>query len=172
MVSKVFVPCTLRTTGSLNRSDSRWSRVRTAHITFVLLSSFLARTCNILPLLLVLIADEFSRVNGVALTIQTIMPEVALQLKVAVDPSVALTDVGVVTKAGIHKEHSKLVQGYNYIYSYNILSVHLLESSWIGVQQREKKKNNARDHMDKHRQCTLYLSITIHIRGSSITEEL
>ena len=39
------------------------------------------------------------------------MPVVAMQLKVAVDPSVALTDMGVLTKARIHKEHSK----YNYL---------------------------------------------------------
>ena len=35
------------------------------------------------------------------LTIHTIIPALALQLKVAVDPSVALTDVGVLTKAEI-----------------------------------------------------------------------
>ena len=32
------------------------------------------------------------------------MPVVALQWKVAVDPSVALIDEGVLTKAGIHKD--------------------------------------------------------------------
>ena len=141
-----------------------------AHVTFALLNSSVARTSNVLPLLLVLIAGEFSCVNGDPLTIQTIMPVVALQEKVAVDPNVTLTDVGVLTNAGIHKEHSKLVQQYNYIYSYDILSVRLMESSLIGVEHR--KKNNARDHMDKHRQCTLYLSITIHIRGCSIIEGL
>ena len=42
-----------------------------------------------------------SSVNNESLTVQPIVPEVALQLKVAVDPRVALTDVGVLTKAGI-----------------------------------------------------------------------
>ena len=42
-----------------------------------------------------------SSVNNESLTVQPIVPEVALQLKVAVDPRVALTDLGVLTKAGI-----------------------------------------------------------------------
>ena len=42
-----------------------------------------------------------SSVNNESLTVQPIVPEVALQLKVAVDRRVALTDVGVLTKAGI-----------------------------------------------------------------------
>ena len=100
-----------------------------AHVTFALLNSSVARTFNVLPLLLVLIAGEFSQFSGVPLTIQTIAPVVALQEKVVVDPNVTLTDVGVLTNAGIHKEHSKLVQQYSYIYSYNILPVRLMESS-------------------------------------------
>ena len=40
-------------------------------------------------------------VNNESLTVQPIVPEVALQLKVAVVPSVALTGVGVLTKAEI-----------------------------------------------------------------------
>ena len=35
-----------------------------------------------------------SSVNNELLTVQPIVPELALQLKVAVDPSVALTDLG------------------------------------------------------------------------------
>ena len=42
-----------------------------------------------------------SSVNNELLTVQPIVPELALQLKVAVDPSVALTDLGVFTKAEI-----------------------------------------------------------------------
>ena len=56
---------------------------------------------NVGPTLLVLMSvlSVFSCVNSDPLTIQTTAPAVALQLKVAVDPSMALTDVGVVTKA-------------------------------------------------------------------------
>ena len=119
-IRTIFIPCTLRTAGSLNRSsDSLRSRVRTAHVMFVLLYSSLARTHNVLPLLLVPIFDVLSCVSGVPLTIQTIMPVVSLQWKVAVDPSVALTDVGMLTKPRMHKEHSK----YNYLYLYNTLSI-------------------------------------------------
>ena len=77
---------------------------------FVLLYSSVARMCNILPLLLVPIVDVFSCVSGDPLTTQTIMPVVALQLKIAVDASVALTDVGVLIKSGIDTEHSKYMQ--------------------------------------------------------------
>ena len=51
--------------------------------------------------LLVVISVSFSSVIGDPLTIQPSKPVVALQVKVAVDPSVALTDVGVVMKAAI-----------------------------------------------------------------------
>ena len=76
---------------------------------FASLNSSVARICNVLPLLLISIFGAFRCVSGDPLIIQTIMPVVALQLKVAVDPSVALTDVGVLTKAGRHPK-------YNYLY--------------------------------------------------------
>ena len=60
---------------------------------------------NTLPILLVVISVVFLRanssVNNESLTVQPIVPKVALQLNVAIDPRVALTDVGVLTKAGI-----------------------------------------------------------------------
>ena len=49
---------------------------------------------------------ESSSVNVDPLTVQPTMPVVALQLKVAIDPSVVLTDVGVLTKAGIGMKSS------------------------------------------------------------------
>ena len=76
--------------------------MKTSHTTSVLLYSSVARTCkeNVLPTLLIVISCVFSSVNSEPLTIQEIVPVVALQLKVAVDPSVVLTDVGVLMKAG------------------------------------------------------------------------
>jgi len=72
-------------------------------ITFVLLYSCVAGICKVklLPTLLVVIFAVFSSVNVDPLTIQATPPPLALQLKVAVEPSVALTDVGVMMKAGI-----------------------------------------------------------------------
>ena len=69
----------------------------------VLLYSSVAGTCkeNILPIVLVVISGIFRTDNSDPLTSQLIAPSVALQLKVAVDPRVALTDVGVLVKAGI-----------------------------------------------------------------------
>ena len=69
----------------------------------VLLYSSVAGTCkeNTLPTPLVVISGLFSWDNSNPLNCQVITPAVALQLKVAVDPSVALTDVGVVTNSGI-----------------------------------------------------------------------
>ena len=93
------IPCTLSTTGSLYRSPP--PRRSTAHTTTVLLYSFVTGTCmdSVFPIPVVLISGVFSSVDP--LTIHTIIPALALQLKVAVDPSVALTDVGVLTKAEI-----------------------------------------------------------------------
>ena len=73
----------------------------TTHFTNVLLYSSTAGTCkkNVLPILLIVISGVFSSVNNEPLTSQPTAPIVALQLKVAVDPSVALIDVGVVIKA-------------------------------------------------------------------------
>ena len=56
---------------------------------------------NVLPTLSLLISLEFSSVNSNPLTIQPTKPLLTLQVKVAVDPSVALTDVGAMMKAEI-----------------------------------------------------------------------
>jgi len=56
---------------------------------------------NVLPTLPVVISLGYSSVNSDPSTIQTIPPLLALQVKVAVDRSVALTDVGVMMKAAI-----------------------------------------------------------------------
>ena len=74
----------------------------------MLLYSFVAGTCKntVLPVPVVLISCVFNSVDP--LTIQTIMPALALQLKVAVDPNVALIDVGVLTKAGIENNENKI----------------------------------------------------------------
>ena len=75
----------------------------TKQSTFVLLYSSVAGICkaNVLPSLLVIISLVFSSGNVVPLTIQIVPPLITLQLKVAIDPSVALTDVGVMMKAAI-----------------------------------------------------------------------
>ena len=75
----------------------------TAHVTFVLLYSSVAGICklNVLTVLPVVTSLVFSSVNSDPLTIQAITPVLALQLKVAVDPSVAMTDVGVMMRAAI-----------------------------------------------------------------------
>ena len=95
------IPCTFRTAGSLD-SIERGFRTISSHTTTVLLYSSVAGTCkeNVLPLPVVLISGVSNSVNSEPLTIQEIVPVVALQVKVAVEPSVALTDVGVATKAG------------------------------------------------------------------------
>ena len=66
----------------------------------VLLYSSVAGTCkeNIPPPLLIVISGLFSIDNP--LTSQLRWPAVALQLKVAVDPRVALIDLGVMTNSG------------------------------------------------------------------------
>ena len=94
------IPCTFRKAGSLD-SIERGFRVISSHTTTVLLYSSVAGTCkeNVFPLLVALISVRFSSVNSDPLSLQSIVPVVALQVKVAVDPSVALTDVGVLTKA-------------------------------------------------------------------------
>ena len=94
------IPCTFRKAGSLD-SIERGFRVISSHTTTVLLYSSVAGTCkkNVLPLPVALISGVSNSVNSDPLSLQSIVPVVALQLKVAVDPSVALTDVGVLTKA-------------------------------------------------------------------------
>ena len=80
------------------------------HVTLVMLYFSVAGTCkeNIVPKLVVVRSCESSSVNSDLLTIQSTMPVVALQLKVAVDPRVALTDVGVLVKPGldINSQHT------------------------------------------------------------------
>ena len=95
------IPCTLRITESLFSSIPLG--MRTSHTTSVLLYFSVAGTCkeNIVPMLLVLRSGKFSCVNRNPLTSQPITPVVALQLKVALDPSVVLTGVGVVTNSAI-----------------------------------------------------------------------
>ena len=75
----------------------------TEQFTFVLLYSSVAGICKTdnMPTLLVVIAVVFNSGNVDPLTFQVIDPVLALQLKLAVDPSVALTDVGVLVKAEI-----------------------------------------------------------------------
>ena len=77
-----------------------------AHVTFVLLCSSVAGTCkkNFCPTWLALI-DVFSSDSIDPFTIQATAPVVALQLKVTLDPSVALTDVGVLMKAEMEHTH-------------------------------------------------------------------
>ena len=76
-----------------------------SHTTDVLLYSSLAGMCRKLILLpcWAVIPGVFSSDNSDPLTSQTTVALVALllQSKIAADPSVALTDVGVLTKAGI-----------------------------------------------------------------------
>ena len=71
----------------------------------MLLYSSLARTCKkeVLPTCRAVISAVFSCPNNVLLTNHANVPvgALALQLKVAVDPRVALTDMGVLTKAAI-----------------------------------------------------------------------
>ena len=75
----------------------------TEQVTFVLLYCSVAGICKTdnLPTVLVVIAVVFNSGNVDPLTFQAIDPVVALQVKLAVDPSVALTDVGVLVKAEI-----------------------------------------------------------------------
>ena len=73
----------------------------TPHTTTVLLYSTVAGTFknDVLSLELTFMYGVLRSDNGDPLTSQSIVPVVTLQLKVAVDPSVALTDVGMLTNA-------------------------------------------------------------------------
>lgn len=77
--------------------------MNTTHVMLVLLYSSVAGTCkeNSFPILLIVISGLSSCSSVDPLTSQLIEPAVVLQLKVAVDPRVAFTDVGVLVKAGI-----------------------------------------------------------------------
>ena len=78
-----------------------------AHLKTVLLFCSVAemRRKNFCPTWLEVIAEVFSSDNMDPLTIQTTAPVVALQLKVTVDPSVALTDEGVETNATVDNKY-------------------------------------------------------------------
>ena len=80
----------------------------TTQVTTVLLYFSVAGTCSVRSILLVVMSAVFSSDNSDPLTIQPMIPLVALvlQLKVAVDPSEALTDLGVLTMLQ-YKQKSK-----------------------------------------------------------------
>ena len=71
-------------------------RVKTEQSTFALLYSSVAGICKVdmPPTLLTVISVLYRYGKDDPLTVQNIAPLLALQVKVAVDPSVALTDVG------------------------------------------------------------------------------
>jgi len=73
----------------------------TEQSTFVLLYSSVAGIYKEVPVGLTARSVPFSSCNVDPLTIQPMNPLVVLQLKVAVDPSVALTDVGVTMNSEI-----------------------------------------------------------------------
>jgi len=73
----------------------------TEQSTFVLLYSSVAAIYKEVTVGLTVISVLFSSNNVDPLTIQLIEPLLALQVKVAVDPSVALTDVGVMMNSEI-----------------------------------------------------------------------
>ena len=80
----------------------------TLHTTSVLLYSSVAGKCKCLFVLVVhVISDRFSSVKSDPLTSQANLTllALALQLKVAVDPSLAFTDVRVKTKAEIQTKN-------------------------------------------------------------------
>ena len=60
---------------------------------------------DVLPTWLVEIFGAFRSDNRDPLTSQAITPVVTLQMKVAVDPSVTLTDVGVETNAAVFHDN-------------------------------------------------------------------
>ena len=103
------IPCTFRTTGSLYRSSP--TRTARAHVTFVLLYSSLAGMykTNLFSTCLAVISGAFSSDKSDPLSIQATAPPVALQLKVAVDPSVALTDsVVLIISERTHRKETAL----------------------------------------------------------------
>ena len=83
-----------------------------AHVTLVLLYSSVAGMTrkDVLPTWMAVIFGVFSSNNKDPLTIQPTIPVVALQLKIAVDPSVALTDEGVETIAAVDNNYSHVIQ--------------------------------------------------------------
>ena len=77
----------------------------------MLLYFSVAGTCkkDVFPILSVVIFGAFSCDNSDSFTFQPRWPVVALQLKVAVDPRVALTDVGLRTNPGIQRKFIILI---------------------------------------------------------------
>ena len=95
------IPCTLRMAGSLYRSSP--PRIARAHCTTVLLYSSIAGTCkkNIRLTCSAVISGLGASAKSELFIFQATTPVVALQLNVAVDPSVALIDAGVLTNSAI-----------------------------------------------------------------------
>jgi len=77
------------------------------HLKTVLLFCSVAgmRRKNVCPTWITATPGAFSSDKKDPLTIQTTVPVVALQLKVAVDPSVALTDEAVETNAAVDNKY-------------------------------------------------------------------
>ena len=105
------VPWTLRTAGSVVSIEEletlEESRMITWHTTTVLLYSSVAGKYKCVVPLVVVVSNWFSSLNSNPLTSQTIVTLVALilQLKLTIDSRVALTDVGVLTKAEIQAKN-------------------------------------------------------------------
>ena len=106
---EIWIPWTLRNAGSLNSVDRTGSRTVSSHTTDELSYSSLAGTCKkeVLPTLWAVISGVFSCPNSDPLTSHANVPvgALVLQLKVAVEFSVALTDVGVLTNSAKKKKH-------------------------------------------------------------------
>ena len=90
----------------------------TAHTTLVLLYSSAAGMCrkNVLPTWSAVTSRKSSSDNKLPLIIQATTPIVTLQLKVAVDPSVALTDVGAETNAAVFHDNKYMYFSVHQVY--------------------------------------------------------
>ena len=87
--------------------------------TLVLLYSSVAGMCrkDVLPTWLAVIFGAISSGNRDPFNIQATTPVVVLQLKVAVDPSVALTDEGVETNAAVFHNNKYITSTLKYLHS-------------------------------------------------------
>ena len=85
------------------------------HTTTVLLYSSIAGTYkrNVFRARLSDISCAFSSDNCDPLTCQVTMPVLTLQLKVAIDPRVTLTDVGVLTNSGMTTHEKRNIEYIN-----------------------------------------------------------
>ena len=90
------------------------------HTTLVLLYSSVAGTCkkNVFRARFSDISGAFSSDNRDPLTCQVTKPVITLQLKVAIDPRVTLTDVGVLTNSGMTTQEKR-----NSVIEYNNLNL-------------------------------------------------